>query len=243
MNLEGKTALVTGASRGIGAAIARAYGASGATVGCLARSRRDLTETAEAITRAGGKAVVLEGDVTDSGSLERALAKLTEGSGQLDLLVVNAGINIDRSPVEESDPHAWRKTIDVNLTGAYECVRLAIPYLKASGSARVITIGSGTGHHAKGSNSSYICSKAALWALTRVLANELQPYNISVNELIPGPVKTHMTVDETGDDSVMNIGAEWQKEPEEVVPLAMFLATCPDPGPSGQSFSLMRRTG
>ncbi|MEX2541695.1 MAG: SDR family oxidoreductase [Trueperaceae bacterium] len=243
MRLQGKIALVTGASRGIGAAIARAYGAEGALVGCLGRNRDDIRTTSAAIESAGGKALPLEADVTDPGSVERAIRELTGDAARLDLLVVNAGINVDQRPVEESDPLAWQQTIAVNLTGAYHCIRLAIPYLKSSSGGRVVTIGSGTGHHARNSNSSYICSKAALWALTRLLSDELAPYGISVNELIPGPVRTEMTVAEKGSGSVMNVGSEWIKNPDDVVPLALYLASCPAPGPSGQTFSLMRRTG
>ena len=103
-------------------------------------------------------------------------------------------------------------------------------------------MGSGLGHRGMAGTSAYACSKAGLWMLTRVLAQELWPYQISVNELIPGPVVTSMA----GEQAAQRQGAfamegEWVKTPEEVVPLALFLATQPPIGPTAQSFSLMRR--
>jgi 3-oxoacyl-[acyl-carrier protein] reductase len=92
--------------------------------------------------------------------------------------------------------------------------------------------------------SAYAVSKAGLWMLTRVLAQELAPYRISVNELIPGPVATSMTAQLVeGRESVFGIESEWTKSPDDVVPLALFLATQPDVGPTAQSYSLMRRVG
>jgi 3-oxoacyl-[acyl-carrier protein] reductase len=243
MSMTGRVALVTGASRGIGEAIARAYAAEGAVVGCLARREADAAMVVDAIEADGGSAVALGADVTDAAALGAAIDDLVARAGRLDVLVVNAGVNLDHATVEESDPELWRRTIDVNLVGAYQSVRLAIPYLAGSGDGRIIILGSGTGHHARNSNAAYICSKAAVWALTRVLADELRPQGISVNELIPGPVRTGLVVDESGPGTVASIDAEWVKRAEDVVPLALFLASCPAPGPSGQSFSLMRRTG
>ena len=105
-----------------------------------------------------------------------------------------------------------------------------------------ITIGSGLGHKGRSDNAAYSCSKAGLWMLTRVLAQELHKFNISVNELIPGPVVTAMGDSSMKDsNSAFSVDSEWIKEPEDVTNLALFIANQPLVGPIGQSFSLMRR--
>ncbi len=136
--------------------------------------------------------------------------------------------------MEGSDPDAWEETIRTNLIGAYYCARAAIPAMKQRGGGKIITIGSGMGQRGFAEISAYCCSKAVLWMLTRVLAQELWQHNISVNELIPGPVRTEM-------DAVLDIKSEWFKSPEDVVPMALFLAMQRDIGPTAQSHSLMRR--
>ena len=170
------------------------------------------------------------------------MAATRQAFGGIDIVVINAGISIDRRTVEESNPDDWQTTLDVNLTGAYNCAKSAIPHLKARGGGKIITVGSGMGHKGRAGSAAYCCSKAGLWMLTRTLAQELWPYNISVNELIPGPVVTGMAADSPKrEGSVFNIESEWIKGPEAVAPLALFLASQPDVGPSAQSFSLMRR--
>jgi len=237
--LAGKVALVTGAGRGIGKAIALAYARHGAAVGCVARTLADIRGTADEIIRDGGRARAISADVRDREAVEAAFDETSRGFGGLDLVVINAGANRDHALVEESDPDLWRETIDVNLVGAYYTARAAIPHLRRRGAGKIITVGSGIGHRGRAERSAYACSKAGLWMLTRVLAQELAPHNISVNELIPGPVDTSMN---PGGAGTSTLGAsEWLKTPQDVVPLALFLAEQPDVGPTAQSFSLMRR--
>jgi 3-oxoacyl-[acyl-carrier protein] reductase len=165
-----------------------------------------------------------------------------ETFGGLDILVINAGVREGGRHVEDSAPEAWGITLDVNLLGAYYCAQAAIPVLKQRGAGKIITVGSGLGHRGLAGWSAYACSKAGLWMLTRVLAQELWPYNISVNELIPGPVVTRTAESQaTQRPGISAIESEWVKTPDDVVPLALFLATQPPIGPTAQSFSLMRR--
>ena len=169
----------------------------------------------------------------------RLMRRAVEAFGGLDLLVANAGTTA-HGPVEGSDPEKWWRVLEVNLLGAYLCARAAIPHLKARGSGKIITIGSGMGQRAYAEASAYGCSKAGLSMLTRVLAAELWEHDISVNELIPGPVITAMNP--VGPGSPSRFGEiEWNKKPEDVVPLALFLATQPARGPTGQKYSLTRR--
>jgi 3-oxoacyl-[acyl-carrier protein] reductase len=236
--LSGKVAIVTGAGRGIGKAIAIAYARAGASVCCAARTLAEIEATVREIENNGGQGLAVQTDVTQLESVKHMCKVTVDAFGGLDILVINAGGNFDRKHVEESHPEDWQVTLDINLTGAYYCAQTAILYLKQRGAGKIITLGSGLGHRGIPERAAYSCAKAGLWMLTRILAQELWEYNIAVNELIPGPVDTRPEVRQT---TVSKIGSEWLKSPEDVTPLALFLATQPDTGPTAQSFSLMRR--
>jgi len=239
--LNGKVAIVTGAGRGIGKAISIGFAQSGAAVCCAARTVAEIEATVREIQANGGRGIAVPTDVGQLESVQQMFQKTVERFGGLDILVINAGVHEARKPVAESQPEDWRTTVEINLIGAYYCARTAIPYLQQRGGGKIITVGSGVGHRGRPGASAYACSKAGLWMLTRVLAQELWGYNISVNELIPGPVKTAMNPDKPRQPGFGFADSEWLKAPEDVVPLALFLATQPQVGPTAQSFSLMRR--
>lgn len=241
-SLTGKVAIITGGGRGIGAAIAAGLAAAGATVCVAARSTSEIEATAERLRDAGGDAFAHAADVTDPAAVAGLYRAVAARAGGLDLVFINAGVSLDQRRVEASDPALFERTLQVNLFGAYHCARLAIPHLRARGGGRMILVGSGMGHSSLHGHAGYSCSKAALWMLVRILADELREEGISVNELVPGPVRTAMTSVPQAAGSVIGNPIEWLKQPEDVVPLAMMLATYPAPGPTGQSFGLMRRT-
>ena len=238
--LKGKVVLITGASKGIGKALAIGFAEAGAAVACVARTQQLLDTTTAEIRQNGGVTIAITADVTDESEVGQMLQKTVERFEKLDIVVLNAGGNFDDRLVEKSLSEDWRKTVELNLFGSYYCAKAAIPYLRQNGGGKIITIGSGLGHRGIAERSAYACSKAGIWMLTRILAQELQQHNISVNELIPGPVDTGV-VSEKFRKEVIEKQHEWLKAPEDVVQLALFLATQPDIGPSAQSFSLMRR--
>ena len=245
--LAGKVCLITGAGRGIGRAIALAYAEAGAAIGCAARTGSEIDAVAAQIRASGGQAIAIPADVTDRASVQQMTESVVAEWGGLDILLINAGVNLDKRTVEESVADDWLGTLEVNLTGAYFCAQAAIPHLKARGGGKIITTGSGMGHRGSPERSAYCVSKAGLWMLTRCLAQELWPFHISVNELVPGPVQTAMSASDGSQGSRPAAGpnaqSEWQKQPEDVLPLALFLATQPLVGPTAQSFNLMRRDG
>ena len=240
-SLSGKGAVITGAGRGIGQSIAIGYARAGASVCCAARTKTEIEGTVAQIREEGGTAISFQTDITQWGAVQALFDFADSELDGIDIVVLNAGTNLDRRTVEESDPAAWEATLRTNLLGTFYCAKAAIPIMKKRGGGKIITVGSGMGHKGISRHSAYSCSKAGLWMLTRTLAQELWQYDISVNELIPGPVETNMTRNESRGDSVLNIESEWIKSPEDVVPLALFLATQPDLGPTAQSYSLMRR--
>ncbi len=242
--LTGKVALVTGAGRGIGKAIATGYAAAGAAVCCVARTQSQIERTASEIRQDGGSAIAVKADVTDYASVVQAFDAATCKLGGIDIVVLNAGGNLDEShDIESGSPEEWADTVHVNLIGSYHTSHVATPHLKARGGGKIIAIGSGIGHRGRPGESAYASAKAGLSMLMRVLAQELWQHNISVNELIPGPVLTERVARTYAQrpGSVFQVDSEWIKSPEDVVPLALFLATQPDKGPAGQTFSLMRR--
>jgi 3-oxoacyl-[acyl-carrier protein] reductase len=238
--LRGRIALVTGASRGIGRAIAQGYADAGAEVVLAARTPDELDDVAATVRARGGTATAVPTDVTVPDQVERLFERIDDLGG-LDLAVLNAGGLPGRGPIEDADVAVWDATIALNLTAAFLCARASIPRLRARGGGKIIMVGSGIGHRGVPEFSAYACAKAGQWMLTRVLGQELQGSGIAVNELIPGPVATTIG---RGNETAAGTGAfagEWMKSPDDVVPLALMLATFPDHGPSAQSFSLMRR--
>ncbi|MBL8384618.1 MAG: SDR family oxidoreductase [Burkholderiales bacterium] len=239
--LAGRVALVTGAGRGIGRAVALAYAQAGAAVACVARSGGEVAAVAQAITAAGGRAIALAGDATDA-ALMAAHVRATEAEfGGLDIVFGAAGASLENKPVAESDPTLWRRTVEVNLFGTFVTAHAALPALRRRGGGKLIFVGSGMGHRGAATRSAYASSKAGLNMLVRVLAQELAGEDITVNELVPGPVLTAFISGRV--DALRGAvgGQEWFKEPEDVVPLALFMATQPPRGPTGQTFSLARR--
>jgi 3-oxoacyl-[acyl-carrier protein] reductase len=217
-----------------------ALAAEGADLFLIARTASQIRSAASEIEATSRRAVAWTADITDRAQVERAAAGLRSELGRLDVLVNNAGGAIERRAVLESDPDLWIADVHHNLISAYLVTRFMLPLMVESGGGRVINVGSGLGHQpARGA---YCVGKAGMWMFTRSLAEEVWQHGIEVNELVPGPVETDATRE------WMRAGgpppfapSERVKLPDEVAPLAVWLATQPNGGPTGQSFSLARR--
>lgn len=239
--LQGKAAFITGAGRGIGRAVAQAFAREGAAVACVSRTAEQVHATVGLIEAAGGRAIACVGDVTDFSAMAAHCDRALHTFGALNLVVAAAGVSIENRTVEASDVDAWRKTIDINLVGAFCTAKATIPALRRSGGGNMIFVGSGMGHRGTPTRSAYAASKAGLVMLVQVLSEELIADGIAVNELVPGPVLTAFIAGREEQLKKGTGGNEWFKTPEDVVPAALFLATQPLLGPTGQTVSLARR--
>ncbi|MDP6708191.1 MAG: SDR family oxidoreductase [Alphaproteobacteria bacterium] len=248
-NLAGQVAVITGAGRGIGRAVARAYAEAGMRVVCAARSTPEIEAVAAAIRATGGEAAAVACDVTEPDQVEALCARAEDFFGGIDIMFVNAGIDGPPATVAEAAPEAWARVIQVNLIGAMHQCQAAIPRLRRRGGGKIIVTGSGIGRFAPPGSSAYGASKAGLALLVRTLALELREDRIAVNELIPGPVKTAMTglaaeAEAAAADAAevaKRFGADWLKAPDDVAPLALFMVGLPNDGPTGQRYSLVGR--
>ncbi len=190
--LEGRIALVTGASRGIGAAVARRYAREGARLVLLARTQGGLEALDDQIRGMGGEATLVPLDITDSDALDRLGAALFERHGRLDVLVGNAGTLGTLSPVSHIEPDDWRKVLDVNLTANWRLVRSLDPLLRASDAGRAIFVSSGVAGFVKPYWGAYAVSKAALEMMVKVYAAETARTGVRANLIDPGAVRTTM---------------------------------------------------
>ena len=189
--LQERTAIVTGASRGIGRAIALALGGCGMRLGLLARSQERLEEIADEVEALGGRALVAECDLGDLSALEVTARRLVERLGSVDLLVNNAGV-FHESAVVEQELDDWERVLRINLTAPMLLCRLILPLMIAAGGGRIVNIASNSAVQGYAGQAAYSASKHGLLGLARCLALEARPHNIHVHTLCPGGVDTDL---------------------------------------------------
>jgi NAD(P)-dependent dehydrogenase (short-subunit alcohol dehydrogenase family) len=190
--LVGKIALISGASRGIGAAVAKRYAAEGAHVVLVARTQGGLEEVDDAIREAGGQATLFVADVTDYNKIDQMGAALFERFGRLDILVGNAAILGDLCPVGHIAPKAWDQVMATNATANWRLLRSCDPLLRQSEAGRAIFVTSGVGAKPRAYWSIYSISKAALEMMVKVYAEEITNTQIRANLINPGATRTNM---------------------------------------------------
>jgi 3-oxoacyl-[acyl-carrier protein] reductase len=186
-----RTALVTGASRGIGRAIAIELGRAGHRVACCASSE-GAKETAIEVEAHGAEALALQADVGDAGAVDAAFTAIEEAWGPVEILVNNAGITADGLVARMTD-EAWSSVLQVNLDGAFHTIRRATPKLMRGRWGRIVNLSSVVGQSGQAGQANYAAAKAGLVGLTRAIARELAPRNITCNVVAPGPIVTGMT--------------------------------------------------
>jgi len=232
MELGKKVSIVTGASRGIGKAIALKLASLGSRVvinyvAIEASNKVDADNLVESITRLGGEAMSIEADIRDSGAAQAMVEKVTDKWGNVDILVNNAGINRDTLLLRMSDD-AWDDVINTNLRGAYLCTKFALRSMMRQQWGRIISMSSVTGIVGNIGQSNYAASKGGIIAFTKSIAREVGSRNITVNAVAPGFIITGMTdklPSERKEAILAMIPLQRFGQPEDVAELVAFLAS------------------
>jgi 3-oxoacyl-[acyl-carrier protein] reductase len=232
MELEGKVSLVTGASRGIGRAIALKLASLGSSVAVNyvaieASNKADADNVVESVIRLGGEAMSVEADIRNGAAVKAMVEQVTDKWGKIDILVNNAGINRDTLLLRMSDD-AWDDVINTNLRGAYLCSKFAVRHMMRQEWGRIISISSVVGRVGNAGQSNYAAAKGGIIAFTKSIAREMGSRNITANAVAPGFIVTEMTnklPPERRESMLAMIPLQRLGQPEDVAELVGFLAT------------------
>lgn len=226
LDLTGRVAIVTGASRGIGRAVARTLAAAGASVVAGARGE-NAAGVVQEITAAGGKAIAVPLDVTDEASITAAVAAAAAAFGKVDILVNNAGITRDTLMLRMKRDD-WDAVIATNLTGAFTCTQAVLKGMIKQRYGRIVTISSVVGQSGNAGQANYAASKAGLIGFSKALAREVASRNITVNVVAPGLIDTDMTraiTDAAQQDWAASIPLGRLGTPDDIAAAVCFLAS------------------
>jgi len=208
-----RTAFVTGGSRGIGRACAVALAEAGHRVAfCYSSDSDGAKATRAAVEKAGADTLAVRADIRDPAAVDNAFGEIEHALGPVELLVNNAGTTEDGLVARMSDEQ-WQRVIDTNLTGAFHTIRRAAPKMMRARWGRIVNVSSVSAHRGGPGQANYAAAKAGLLGLTRSIARELAPRNVTCNVVAPGPIVTSMTE---------GLSDEWQVKAEEAVPLGRF---------------------
>jgi NADP-dependent 3-hydroxy acid dehydrogenase YdfG len=220
-DLDGKVALVTGAGRGIGRAIAVAFAAEGAAVALVARSRADLAGVAAEIRESGGRALALPADVTQDAAVEGLVEQTLTDLGRIDMLVTSAG-TAAFGAVADSKPGDWDAMLALNLRAVMVCCRAVLPAMLRQRSGTILNVGSIASKRALPGSAAYTATKTAVDAFSRVLAEELRPHGVRVGVLVAGAVDTPLW-----DSMGSSPPREKMLRPQDVARAAVLMAALP----------------
>lgn len=221
--LDGQTALITGASRGIGRSIALAFASEGARVAVCARSLQETSNVCCEIEAAGSEAAAFQVDLRSEESIKEMVADVNSRFGPIDILVNNAAV-IVLSPLTDTSTEEWDNAMSTNVRGVFMTCREVVPQMMERRNGRIINVGSMAGHRGYKEQGAYCASKHALAGLSKVLAIETQAYGIRVHVLSPGGVLTGLSRDLRASRGEPEDSAEWMT-PEEVAKAALYLCS------------------
>jgi NAD(P)-dependent dehydrogenase (short-subunit alcohol dehydrogenase family) len=221
VQLEGQVAIVTGAGTGIGRSTALLLAREGAAVVVAARTLSDLESVAKEIEAAGGKALVVQTDVSVEEQAEALVKKTLDAFGRVDILVNNAGTNV-RASIDKVTTDDWRLILESNLTGTFFCTRAALPAMTAQNYGKIINVSSGAGKRGSATRAAYSAAKHGVVGFGDAVQKDLKGSGISVSTVLPGPILTPLRRRSVPDeDPSLLIGSE------EVAEVILFLATRP----------------
>lgn len=244
-DLRGKTAVITGASRGIGEATGHLFAELGASVVMAARGRDRLNAVVHDISAKGGRALAVTCDVSSPDDVERLISTAIDATGRIDILVNNAGVIDPIACIADSDPRAWGQVADINLKGVYHGLRYAIPEMVARGGGTIVNLSSGAATSALEGWSHYCATKAAVLALTRVADGEYRDQGLRVIGLSPGTVATDMQVQikASGLNPVSRLAPDAHISPDWVARAIAWLTTPEAEAHLGTDFSIKTEEG
>ncbi len=222
MRLDGQIAIVTGAGRGIGRAIALTFARAGADVVLVSRTADELAVVAAEVGEVGGMAMPIVADVSVEEDVGRVITQVIETLGRIDILVNNAGIDAP-APFIETTSQEWERVMGINFTGVLHFTRSVLPQMVGQGSGKIINISSGAGTRGHPNSAIYAASKAAVNAFSQSLADEVKGNGIQVNVISPGPIRTQMTADSAYQSDRPR--PAHLLEPDDVANAALYLAS------------------
>jgi NAD(P)-dependent dehydrogenase (short-subunit alcohol dehydrogenase family) len=229
-SLEGKVAIITGASRGIGQAIALRFAQAGALVVVSSRKLDSVRAVADQIVAAGGEALAIQAHVGQSADVEALVERTLETYGRVDIAINNAATNPHFGPLLSADEGQWDKILDTNAKGCFRICKAVVPAMEKQGGGKIVNLASVAGLRPSPGMGVYGISKAAIIMLTQVLAVELGPANIQVNAIAPGVIKTRFSqllwlTPQIADSILGHLPLGRFGEPEDVAALALYLAS------------------